>query len=69
MALSEILDFESYRIRRVAGDSKLRHHLENLGFVPGEQVRVVNRVESGLIVNIKGCRIAVDHNAAAMILV
>lgn len=69
MALTEITDNDLYRIRRIKGDSKIRHHLENLGFVPGEKVKVVSHVASGLIVSIKGCRVAVNHDAAAMILV
>ena len=69
MALTEIQNCDSYRIRRVCGDSKLRRHLENLGFVPGENVTVLSRVASGLIVSIKGSRVAVNYDAAAMILV
>lgn len=69
MALTEIIDCSAYRIRRIQGDTKLRHHLENLGFVPGERVRIINRVDSGLIVTIKGSRVAVNHDIAAMILV
>lgn len=69
MALTEITNCDTYRIRRIAGDSKVRRHLENLGFIPGEKVKVISHVASGLIVNIKGCRIAVNHEAAAMILV
>lgn len=69
MALTEIETCDLYRIRRIAGDSKVRRHLENLGFVPGEKVKVVSKVASGLIVSIKGCRIAINHDAAAMVLV
>ncbi len=69
MALTEVVGCDSYRIRRILGSSKIRHHLENLGFIPGEWVRVISRVDSGLIVSIKGCRIAVNHDAAAMIMV
>lgn len=69
MALTEIATNDTYRIRRVTGDSKVRRHLENLGFVPGEKVKVVSRVASGLIVGIKGCRVAINYDAAAMVLV
>lgn len=70
MALTEASEYDTcYRIRRIAGDSKLRRHLEDLGFVPGERVTLVSRVASGLIVRIKGCRIAVNYDAAALIFV
>ena len=69
MALTEITTSDTFRIHRVKGDSKIRRHLENLGFVPGEMVRVISRVESGLIVSVKGCRVAVNHDAASLVLV
>lgn len=69
MALTEISNNGMYRIRRIVGDSKVRRHLENLGFIPGEKVKVVSKAASGLIVSIKGCRVAVNNDAAAMILV
>lgn len=69
MALTEITTNDCYRIRRIAGDSKVRRHLENLGFVPGEKIKIVSNVASGLIVSIKGCRVAINHEAAAMVMV
>lgn len=69
MALTEITTCDKHRIRRIAGDSKIRRHLEDLGFIPGEHIEVISRVASGLIVSVKGCRVAVNHDAAAMILV
>jgi ferrous iron transport protein A len=69
MALTEITNCDTYRIHRIKGDNKLRRHLEDLGFIPGEKVKVISRVASGLIVNIKGSRVAVNYDAAALILV
>lgn len=69
MALTEIATNDTYRIRRVMGDTKVRRHLENLGFVPGEKVKIISNVASGLIVSIKGCRVAINHEAAAMVMV
>ena len=69
MALTEITSIDTYRIRRIGGDRKLRRHLEELGFIPGERIKVISRVASGLIVNIKGSRIAVNNDVAAMVFV
>lgn len=69
MALTEVTTQDTYRIRRIAGDTKVRRHLENLGFIPGEKIEVVSRVASGLIVGIKGSRVAINYDAAAMVLV
>ncbi|GHT79626.1 hypothetical protein FACS1894104_4610 [Actinomycetota bacterium] len=51
------------------GDNHIRHHLENLGFIPGEKVKIVSRVGSGLIVSVKGCRVAVNNDAASLVMV
>ena len=69
MALTEITSIDTYRIRRINGESKIRRHLEELGFIPGEKIKVVSRVASGLIVSVKGSRIAINHDTASMIFV
>ncbi|MDR2672555.1 MAG: ferrous iron transport protein A [Coriobacteriales bacterium] len=69
MALIEITDDGIYRIKRIKGDTHIRHHLENLGFIPGEPIKVVSRVADGLIVSVKGCRVAVNNDAAGMVVI
>jgi ferrous iron transport protein A len=69
MALIEATDSASYRIKRIVGDSHIRHHLENLGFIPGEKVKVISRVGGGMIVHVKGARVAVNNDAASMVMV
>ena len=55
MVLSEVRNNGIYHVRQLhdgAGD--IHRHLENLGFVPGEQIVVVSRIGGNLIVNVKG---------------
>ena len=40
-------------IRKVGGNSEVRAHLENLGFVPGAAVTVITTNGGNLIVNVK----------------
>ena len=60
---------ESAQIRKVGGNPETRRFLENLGFVPGEQVRVVSENNGNLIVSIKEARVAISRDMAGRILV
>ena len=63
MVLSEVRNNGIYHVRQLhdgAGD--IHRHLENLGFVPGEQIVVVSRIGGNLIVNVKGSRVALSSS-------
>lgn len=60
---------ETATIRRVGGNSEVRHHLENLGFVEGSNVTVVSVVGGNVIVNVKESRIAISREMANKIMV
>ena len=59
---------ESAQIQKVGGNPETRRFLENLGFVPGEQVRVVSENNGNLIVSIKDARVAISREMAGRIL-
>ena len=56
-------------IRKVSGTPEVKKHLENLGFVPGSGVTVLNRVAGNLIVKVKESRIAINEEMARKIMV
>lgn len=56
-------------IQRVGGSIETKHHLENLGFVPGSSIRIVNKSNGNIIVNIKDTRIAISQELAKKIIV
>ena len=56
-------------IIRITGNDKIKNHLKTLGFVVGESVKVVNRVNENVIVKIKGVSIALSHELAKRIYV
>lgn len=60
---------ESRPILRIGGNEKVRTHLENLGFVEGETVRVVSDIAGNLIVQVKDARVAISRELAIKILV
>lgn len=58
-----------YVIVRIAGQDRIRRHLQNLGFVEKETVSVIQNIHGNLIVEIKGVRIALDQSLACRIMV
>jgi ferrous iron transport protein A len=56
-------------IKKVGGNPETRKFLENLGFVAGGFVTVVNSMGGNVIVNVKDSRVAVSKEMAAKIFV
>ena len=56
-------------IGRITGSDKIKTHLSNMGFVVGETVRIVNKVDENVIVKVKGISIAISHELAKRIFV
>lgn len=54
-------------VLKVRGRDEQHHHLENLGFVAGAQVRVVSQIAGDLIVEVKGARVALSKSIAMKI--
>ena len=60
---------EAQIIRKVGGKPEVRTHLENLGFVAGGTVTVINTIGGNVIVNVKESRIAISREMAQKIMV
>lgn len=56
-------------IRKVGGNSETKKFLENLGFVTGSPVTVVNEINGNVIVNVKESRVAISKEMAAKIMI
>ncbi len=56
-------------IKRIGGNSEVRAHLENLGFVNGGRVTVISSIGGNLIVNVKDSRVAISKEMASKIMV
>ena len=68
MPLSFVSSGQSAVIAKVRGKGDLHHHLECLGFVEGARVKVVNEMAGNLIVEIKGCQVALNKQVATRII-
>ena len=56
-------------IRKISGNQEIKAHLENLGFVVGGAVRVINTISGNLIVNVKESRVAISREMAQRIII
>ena len=56
-------------IKQVSGSPDVKKHLEDLGFVVGGEVTVVNALSGNVIVNVKDSRIAISEEMARKIMV
>ena len=69
MPLTMVQNGEPTVIRRVGGKEETRRFLENLGFVTGEEVRVLSSNEGNVIVQVKDSRVAVSKGIANKIMI
>lgn len=60
---------ESNIIKKVGGKPEVKKHLENLGFVAGGNVTIVNMLGGSVIVNVKDARVALSPEMAQKIMV
>ncbi|HIT90121.1 MAG TPA: ferrous iron transport protein A [Candidatus Merdenecus merdavium] len=69
MPLSFVKLGETKRIASLKGKDSVKRHLQDIGFNQGEEVKLLSENESGLILLIKGVRIALNRSLAEKIIV
>ncbi len=67
LSLAEI--GEENIIQKIGGLPDVRTHLNNLGFVVGGTVTIVNRLGGNVIVNVKETRVAISEELSRKIMV
>ena len=60
---------EEYLVKKIGGLDETRHHLKNLGFVPGTEVSVISIICRNIIVQVKDARIAISKELAGKIFI
>ncbi len=60
---------EENHIQKIGGSPEMKKHLENLGFVVGSAVTIINTIGGNVIVKIKESRIAISKEMANKIIV
>ena len=56
-------------IKKIGGSPEVKQYLENLGFVVGGTVKVVNALGGNVIVNVKESRVAISEEMAKKIMI
>lgn len=56
-------------IKKIGGKQEVKAHLENLGFVAGGAVTVINTIGGNIIVNVKESRVAISKEMAQRIMI
>ena len=56
-------------IRKVGGSAEMKKHLEDMGFVAGGTVTVLNTINGNLIVKVKESRVAISREMAGKIMI
>ena len=69
MPISMAAPGEKLTISRVGGTDRIRKHLNNLGFIEGEPVMVINKIDGNVIVKLKGVSLAITTDLAKKIFV
>ena len=56
-------------ILKVGGNTETKKHLEDMGFVAGGTVTVINTINGNLIVKVKESRVAISREMAGRIMI
>ena len=56
-------------IKKIGGKPEVKTHLENLGFVVGSSITIINVIGGNVIVNVKESRIAISKEMAQKIMI
>lgn len=69
MPLALVEQGETRKITDFKGPEDMKRHLQDLGFTKGEMVRVIGENASGMILMVKGVKIALNRGLALKIMV
>ena len=69
MPISLASPCENLTIKRLGGSDKIKMHLRNLGFIEGEPIMIISKINKNVIVKIKGVSLAITYDLANKIFV
>ncbi len=67
--LSVLGDGNNGIIKKIGGKPEVKRHLENMGFIVGDEVSVITEQNGNIIVKVKEARIAISKEMAGKIYV
>lgn len=69
MSLTMLAPGDTREITDLKGQDDMKRHLQDMGFIRGEKVRVVGENSSGIILMVKGVKMALNRGLANKIMV
>jgi len=60
---------ENVMVARIGGNPEMKKHLEDLGFVPGTQLKILSQHHGDVIVKLKETRLAITEQMAGHVMV
>ena len=69
MSLTMVNIGEEKIIKEIRAKEDVKRHLQNLGFIVGEKIEVISENSSGIILMVKGSKIALNRGMANKIIV
>ena len=69
MALAFVPFGSTVTVIGIRADERMKHHLESLGLVVGASLRSLSVDSGNMIVEVKGCRLALSKGLAMKIMV
>lgn len=69
MALTMVGQGEIRTIQEFRAKEDIKRHLQDMGFIKGETVKVLSENSSGMILLVKGVRVALNKGLASKIMV
>ena len=69
MALAMMRIGEERVIQEFHGREEMKRRLQDMGFIRGERIQVIGENPSGLILLVKGVRVALNRGLASQIMV
>ncbi len=68
MRLIEASKNTTYLIKEIVAEDNIKDFLHTLGCIDDEEITLVSKISSNLIINVKDSRYAIDENIAKCIL-
>lgn len=69
MQLAMVRPGETKVISGLRGKEDVVRHLQDIGFIKGESIKVLSENDSGIILLVKGTRVALNRGLASKIMV
>jgi ferrous iron transport protein A len=69
MVLAEVKKSGVYHIKSVHALGDVHRHLEDMGLLPGESIKVISTFGGNIVLSVKGSRVALSRELAKSVII